>query len=159
MKTKTASWLLKIVLAFSTLAVLAVVGWGVPQYMAHVVHVRPSLSPWVFPMEAYAWLMAIPVLAAIALLWLVFGTIQENEAFSLENARRFQKIAWLAVGDLMLALLLAVFLILSHVIPAFIAMCLTAAVFIGVVAAIVFHVLAALVRNAAEIKQDNELTI
>lgn len=159
MKTKTASWLLKIVLAFSALAVLSVVCWGVPQYMAHVVYVRPSLSPWVFPMEAYAGVMALPVLAAIVLLWRVFETIPKNEAFSMQNAKRFRTIAWLAVGDLLLVLLLAVFLIVSGVIPAFILMCLSAAVYIGIVAAIVFYVLAALVRNAAEIKQDNELTI
>ncbi|MDD3212697.1 MAG: DUF2975 domain-containing protein [Eubacteriales bacterium] len=159
MKTKTASWLLKIVLAFSALVVLAVAFWAVPQYMAHVVYVRPSLSPWVLPMKACAGLIALPVLAAIVLLWRVFGTIPENEAFSMQNAKRFQMIAWLSVGDLLLVLLLAVFLFVSHAIPAFILMCLSAAVYIGVVAAIVFSVLAALVRNAAEMKQDNELTI
>lgn len=159
MKSKTASCLLQTVLAFSALAILLIVCWGVPQYMTHIVHVRPSLSPWVFPMEAYAGLMALPVLSAIALLWKVFGTIPKNESFSMKNAGRFQTIARLAAADLLLVLLLAAFLIVSQVIPAFILICLIAAVYIGIVASIVFHVLAALVRNAAEIKLDNELTI
>jgi len=56
-------------------------------------------------------------------------------------------------------LALAAFLLISGVIPAFILLCLIAAVYIGAVAVIVFLVLGALVRNAAQLKQDSELTI
>jgi len=159
MKPTTAAVLLKTVLAVSALAILLVACWGVPQYMEHVTYVRPSLSPWVIPMIAYGCLIAIPVLLAIGLLWRVFGTIPENGAFSMANARRFRIIAWLAAGDLALVLALAAFLLISGVIPAFILLCLIAAVYIGAVAVIVFLVLGALVRNAAQLKQDSELTI
>ncbi len=159
MKTTTATVLLKIVLVLSALAILFVVCWGVPRYMGHVTYVRPSLGVWALPMDLYAAAMAVPVLVAIVLLWRVFDTLPKNEAFSLPNARRFRLIGRLALGDLGLVLILAAFLIISGVIPAFILLCLLGATYVGVVAAIVFHVLAALVGRAAEIEQDNELTI
>ncbi len=159
MKPNTASVLLKAVLIISTIAILSIVFWGVPQYMQHVVYVRPSLSVWIWPMQLYAGLLTVPVLLAITLLWRVFTTVATGEAFSMLNAIRFERIKWLAAGDLLLVLILAAFLILSGVIPAFILLCLLAAIYIGVVAVIVFHVLGALVRNAAQIKQENELTI
>jgi hypothetical protein len=159
MKSTTATWLLKAVLVISTLAILFVACWGVPRFMGHVTYVRPELWPWVLPMDAYAGLIAIPVLITIVLLWRVFDTIPRNEAFSPANAIRFQRIALLATADLVLVLALAAFLLISGVIAPFLVISLMAAVYIGVVALIVFNVLAALVRNAAEIKQDNELTI
>ncbi len=159
MKPQTASVLLKVVLVISTIAILSIVFWGVPQYMAHVVYVRPSLSIWVWPMQLYAGLLATPVFVAIVMLWKVFTTVSTGEAFSAPNVIRFERIKWLATGDLLLVLILAAFLIITGVIPAFILLCLLAAVYIGVVAIIVFHVLGALVRNAAQIKQENDLTI
>jgi len=159
MKSTTAVKMLKTVLLISALVILFLACWGVPGFMGHVTYVRPSLSPWVAPMIVYGALIALPVLAAIALLWKVFGTLTNNEAFSLANARRFRQIAWLAAADLVLVLILAAFLIISGVIPAFILLCILAAVYIGVVAVIVFLVLSALVKNAAELKQDSELTI
>lgn len=159
MKTTTATLLLKIVLVLSALAILFVAGWGVPRYMGHVTYVRPDLGVWALPMDLYGAVLAVPVLIAIVLLWRVFDTLPENEAFSLPNARRFRLIGRLALGDLALVLILAVFLIISGVMPAFILMCLLGATYVGVVAAIVFHVLAALVGRAAQLEQDNELTI
>ncbi len=159
MKSSSASSLLKIVLAVSAAALLFVVFWCFPAYMRHVVFVRPDLAGWAFPMEAYIGLMSIPVFACIVLLWQVFGTLSGDNAFSMENAKRFTVMKRLAIVDLGLAALLAAFLLICGVTAAFIAMCLTAIFYVGVVSIIVFHVLAGLVRNAAEIKQDHELTI
>jgi len=103
--------------------------------------------------------MSLPVLAAIFLLWRVFSTLPQGNAFSADNVRRFKIIARLAAADLALVLALAAFLIITGVLPAFILLSLIAAVYVGVVAIIVFQVLAGLVHNAVELRRDNELTI
>ncbi len=159
MKTGTASILLKVVLAFCAVALLLVVVGGVPGYMSHVTYVRPDLSGWALPMELYGGLISLPVFAAIAQLWMVFGTIAENNAFCAENAKRFMRIERLAIADLGLVAILWGFLLIVGVTPPFILLCLSGATFVGGVAIIVFRVLAALVQNATSLRQENELTI
>ena len=159
MKLSTASVLLKIVLVISTIAVAFVVFWCVPVYMRHVIDVRPDLAGWDYWMRAYALLVGLPVWAAIAILWRIFDTIPKNDAFSAENARRFQWITRLAEGDLCIVGAFAAFLVISGVTPPFLIMTFGGAIFAGIAAAIVFHVLGGLVRNAAEFKQDSDMTI
>lgn len=159
MKLSKATIWLKGVLVLSAL----VLGWatfvGVPAFMQHVVDVRPDLAGWDYVMRGYGLLMALPVWAVMALLWRVFDTIPGNESFCAENVKRFRLIARLAIADLALAVALALFLIISGVLPPFIVMCLGGAIYLGVVAVIVFHVLAGLLQNAVALRQDSELTI
>lgn len=156
--SKATVWL-KGVLALSAL----VLGWatfvGVPAFMQHVTDVRPDLAGWDYVMRGYGLLMALPVWAVMALLWRVLDTIPRNEPFCAENVKRFRLVARLAVADLALALALALFLVISGVLPPFLVLCLTGALYLGVVAAIVFHVLAGLLQNAVALRQDSELTI
>ena len=159
MKLKRATNLLKAVLMFGTIAVGLVALVGVPAFMEHVIHVRPSLAMWEPIMNGYAILIALPVWVAIVLLWQVFDTIPNSMAFSLSNMRRFRQIMWLATGDLGLVVVLWVFLIISGATPAFIMMSMLLTTLVGIVAVIVFYVLAGLVQNAAELKQDSDLTI
>ena len=159
MKPTTATFLLRAVLIVSALFILSTVFYGVPMFMAHVTYVRPSLSPWVFPMEAYAGVLAAPILAVIVILWRMFDTLTRDCAFTMENARRYRLMAWLALADLALLLILAVFLFLSNVMPGFILCCLLVATYIDTVGTIVFFVLGGLVQNAAKLKQDQDLTI
>ena len=65
----------------------------------------------------------------------------------------------LAIADLGLVAILWGFLLIVGITPPFILLCLSGAVFVGGVAIIVFRVLAALVQNAASLRQENELTI
>ena len=159
MKLSKATILLKAVLVFSAIALGLVVFSGVPGYMQHVVHERPDLAGWDYPMRGYGLLLALPVWAVMVLLLQVFDTIPKNAPFCTENAQRFHKVSRLAEIDLGLVLVLGTFLVINGVTPAFIMGSLMLATFAGIVAAVVFHVLAGLVRNAAELKQDSDMTI
>ena len=159
MKLTTASILLKVVLVVSALVLGAVAFWFVPMYMAHVIQVRPDLAAWDYWMRGYALLVALPVWAVMVLLWRVFGSIPHNNAFSHGNAQAFQWIAWLADFDLALVGGFFIFLCIAGVTPGFLVISFGGAIYMGIVAAIVFHVLSALVRNAAELKQDQDMTI
>ena len=159
MKLTRATLLLKAVLVLSAIVLALAVFGGVPAFMQHVIHVIPSLAVWDYIMRGYGLLIALPVWAVMVLLWLVFDTIPKSEPFCMANVKRFRQIVWLAVGDLGLALALGMFLIISGVTPPFIMLCLTGATFLGIIATIVFYVLAGLLQNAVAIKQDNDMTI
>lgn len=159
MKPATATFLLRTILLVSAAILLSAVFYGVPMFMGHVTDVRPSLSPWVIPMEVYAGLLAAPILAVIVILWRMFDTLTRNCAFTMENVRRYRLMAWLALVDLALLIALAELLIVSNALPGFIACCLLVAGYIDTVGAVVFFVLGGLVQNAAELKQDQDLTI
>ena len=159
MKLSKATILLKAVLAVSAVLLGLVIFGGVPAYMQHVIHVKPELAVWDYWMRAYATLLALPVWAVMVLLWRTFDTIPKNAPFCVENARRFFRIAQLAAADLVLVLALWMFLYFGGALPAFIAVWLLCATYVGIVAAIVFYVLGGLVRKAAELKQDNDMTI
>lgn len=159
MKLSRATILLKAVLVLSAIVLGLVVFGGVPAFMQHVTEVRPDLAGWDYIMRGYGLLMALPVWAVMGILWLVFDTIPKNESFCTGNVNRFRLIMWLAAGDLVLALALGLFLAISGVTPPFIMMCLTGATYLGIVAVIVFYVLAGLLQNAVAIKQDNDMTI
>ena len=159
MKLTKATVLLKAVLALSAAVLGYVAFWGVPAFMQHVVHVRPDLAGWDYVMRGYGLLMALPVWAVMVLLWMVFDTIPRNNPFCEGNVRRFRLIMWLAAGDLALVLALGLFLILSGVITMFLMSFLIGATYLGIVAVIVFYVLAGLLQNAVALKQDNDMTI
>ncbi len=159
MKLTKATILLKAVLAVSAVLLGLVLFGGVPAYLQHVIHIRPSLAAWDYWMRAYATLIALPVWGVMVLLWRAFDTIPKNTAFCVENARRFIRIAQLAVADLVLVVALWIFLYFGCALPAFIAIWLMCATYVGIVAAIVFYVLGGLVRKAAELRQDNDMTI
>ena len=159
MKLDKATVMLKIVLALGAIALGLVLLGGVPGYMSHVIHVRPSLRGWDFWMKAYATLISLPVWAVIVILWMVFDTLPKNEAFTMVNVTRFRWIARLAVVDLVLVGVLGAFLVISGVTPAFLMMCVLLAVCGGLVVTIVFQVLAGLLQNAVQLKQDSDMTI
>jgi hypothetical protein len=159
MKLTRATILLKAVLVLSAILLGFVVFGGVPGFMQHVIDTRPDLAGWDYPMRGYGLLMALPVWAVMGLLWQVFDTVLKNDSFCAANVKRFRQIAWLAVGDLALAVALGAFLVISAVSPPFIMMWLMVAVYTGIVAVIVFYVLAGLLQNAVALKQDSDMTI
>ncbi|MEA4929369.1 MAG: DUF2975 domain-containing protein [Candidatus Limiplasma sp.] len=159
MKLSKATLLLKAVLIFCAIALALVAFGAVPAYMQHVIHVRPDLAGWDYWMRALGLLIALPVWGTMVLLWQIFDTIPKNNPFIEANAKRFAQISRLAEFDLCIVGGFWLFLIIAGVTPPFLVVCFSGALFGGVVAAVVFHVLGGLVCTAAELRQDSELTI
>lgn len=159
MKRATVAWILKAVLILTALGVLLAAGVFLPMYMKHVAHAKPELaftSPWVI---AYGWLLALPVFVCFVLLWRVFGTIATGEAFCKQNALRFTRIWQLALFDLALVLAMAVFLFINQALPLFLIFTLSMLAFLGVAVGSVTFALSGLVSNAAQLAEDDKMTI
>lgn len=159
MNNKTVTWLLKAVLIVSACAILITAVNLLPMYMRHVVEVMPELSGWYGWIIAYGWLLAIPALLALALMWLVFDTIAAGGAFCEKNAVRFTRVWQLALFDEAWVIVMAVFLWVNRIMPPFIVVTVLGLLFFGVAAGVTCFALSGLVRNAARLREENEMTI
>ena len=159
MKRSTVSWILKAVLVVGALGILLAAAYMLPTYMKHVVAVMPELSGAYGWVVAYGWLLSIPALVCVALLWQVFGTIATNDAFCQKNALRFTRIWQLALFDLGLVVAMGIFLILNRAMPPFLILTVSTLLFLGVTAGATAFALAGLTGSAAEMAENDKMTI
>ncbi len=159
MKKSTVAVLLRIVLVFAVLAAVLGLAFILPWYLRHVVSVMPELGAWYVIGQALGGLAAALVFIALWQLWQVFGTIGTGEAFCADNALRLKRIWRLALADTAFVAGIAFFLIVNKAFPRFLMLCFCGAVFIGLVAAVVCFALSGLVKSAADISDENKLTI
>lgn len=107
----------------------------------------------------FLWVTAIPCYIALVYAWKVFTEIGRNNSFSFANAKYFKNIAILALVDTiyyMVGNLIMFFLNMNH--PGILLVTFLIS-FVGVAVVIVCAALAQLVQKAAELKEENELTI
>ena len=159
MKRTTVSWLLRSVLILMLLALLTLLVVMIPAYMKHVTTVMPEISSWYALALAFSWIVAVPVFIALWLLWQIFGTVGEGNAFCHENAKRLRLICRLALADLVPVIGMVIFLLCNNVMPPFLIICFGGAIMIGLVAALVCFALSGLVVSAADMNDENKLTI
>lgn len=114
-----------------------------------------NLPPWM----VLLWLSAVPCYAVLFLGWKVAENIGKDESFCTQNATYLKWVAYLALGD-------SVFIFVAHVIflvldmsAAVVMLVIIVIVFIGIAISICAASLSHLVMKAAEIKEENDLTI
>ncbi|MGN0075452.1 MAG: DUF2975 domain-containing protein, partial [Parafannyhessea sp.] len=95
---KLSVWLRAIVACAAAcgLVICAVV---VPQVGQAIVHDYPEFQGWYAPWLAFAWLFALPLFAALALVWKLAASITSDRPFTSSNARLLKAISRLAAGD------------------------------------------------------------
>lgn len=107
----------------------------------------------------FIWVTAIPVYAALVYAWKVFTEIGNNNSFSLVNAKYLKNVAILALVD-------TIYYFVGNVVMFFAGMNHPGVLlisflicFVGAAVVIVCAALSQLVKKAAELKEENELTI
>ncbi len=99
------------------------------------------------------------VYAALWLAWRMFASIGRDQSFSAENARRLKYMSWLACGDAVAYLLALPVLNAVTSIKPYTVLVLLALSFVGVCLSVACACLSHLVKKAADLKQDQDLTI
>lgn len=153
-----AGWLKGIIIGLTILALL-VYGLLIPLFGHSIVSDAPEFRSWYFPWLIFAWLTAIPCFIAAFFGWKVAVNIGKDRSFTMENSIFLRRIAVLAaldsalvfIGDMVLS-----FLGMCH--PS-IAIALLMAVFIGAAISVAFAALSHLVKKAADLQQESDLTI
>lgn len=153
---KLAIWLKAIVVGCA-LCGLVLFGFILPRFLAYVAEEVPDLphKAW----TAFMWVLAIPCYAVLVCIWRMANEIARDNSFSMENAKQLRLIALLAGADA--AVLLVgnlVFLLIGHSIPT-LALVSAFVCFVGLAISVGAACLSHLVRKAALMQEESDLTI
>ncbi len=119
----------------------------------------PEFASWRWPWLIFLWVTALPCYAALAAGWRIAASIGRDRSFSEDNARLLQRVAWLAAGDTAFFFLgNVVFMLLSMNHPGVLLASLLIC-FGGVAVAVAAACLSHLVRKAADLQEQSDLTI
>ena len=119
----------------------------------------PAYQKWYWPGLIYCWVVLLPGFAGLWEFWKIWGQIGRDNSFSQENARSLFRICLLALTmATLLAVGVAALCLLGMGLPALLIAMLGFAASCALVA-LLANALAQLVRRAAAIKSENDLTI
>ena len=159
MEQKSLARWLKVVLAGVGICALVVYFAVLPMYGTSLVQDYPEFAGKYWPWMLFLWSTAIPVAAILIFGWEIAGNIGLDRSFSMENAKLLRRIAFLAVLDglyFFVGNLILLFTDNSHPgIVLFSLLVVFACIAIGVAAAVVSH----LVKKAADLQEQSDLTI
>lgn len=159
MEQKTIAKWLKIMIAGLAVCGLAVYAAVIPECGRSITAAYPEFSGWYMPWLIFLWATALPCYAALILGWRIAGRIGLDRSFTHENARELKLIAYLTAGD-------AVFFFLGNIVLMFCGMnhpgVLLASLmvtFVGFAVAVAAAALSHLVKKAADLQEQSDLTI
>ena len=119
----------------------------------------PAYQKWYWPGLVYCWIVLLPGFAGLWEFWKICGQIGRDDSFSQENARSLFRICLLALTmAALLAAGVAALCLLGMGLPALLIAMLGFAAACALVA-LLANALSQLVRRAAAIKSENDLTI
>ena len=107
----------------------------------------------------FIWVTAIPVYTALVYAWKVFTEIGSNNSFSFVNAKYLKNVALLALVDTIYYFVGNVIMFLAGINHPGVLLVSFLICFVGAAVVIVCAALSQLVKKAAELKEENELTI
>ena len=155
---KLSAWLKAAIIVIGICGLVVCLG-VLPNCGAALRDSYPEFASWHWPWMIFLWIAAVPCFAALALGWQVAARIGEDRSFSAANAGYLQKVAWLAAGDTLFFFLgnvVLFFLNMNHpaVFLASLLICLA-----GAAAAVAAACLSHLVRKAADLQEQSDLTV
>ena len=159
MSQRSLSKWIKLVLVGFALCGVALWAFVIPEAGRTIVAGAPEFSGWFWPWLAFAWATAIPCYAVLLLGWKIADNIAADRSFSMDNARLLAHIARLAAADSALVFavnLIFFFLGMNH--PG-VALLMLLVVFVGVAISVAAAGLSHLVRKAAELQEQSDLTV
>ena len=99
------------------------------------------------------------VYAALCLAWRIFASIGRDQSFTLDNARRLKLISWLACADALAYLLALPILVNVTSVKPLTVLVLLLLAFAGLCMTVASACLSHLVKKAADLKSEQDLTI
>lgn len=153
-----AGWLKAIILGLTVLALL-VYGLLIPLLGYSIISDAPEYRSWYLPWLIFAGLSAVPLFIAAFFGWKVAVNIGQDRSFCMENSILLRRIAVLAVIDSGLVFAGDVILLFLGMNHASIAIALLMVAFLGAAASVGCAALSHLIRKAADLQQESDLTI
>lgn len=161
MSRKKMSVLLRMIIGLVILAAVVFFFLFLPFYGSEMVRCYPEYSWAYYPCLAFAWVFALPLFVTVFPAWQIVGTIKNmGEAFSLSNAKRFLTIAFCLCASGFIFPIGVIILAFLGAGTAPMTLVVSPLVFLGMNSlSFLCYVISRLVKEAAEIREENELTV
>lgn len=159
MEQRTLVCWLKLMVVFAAVCGIVLCAGILPLEGKKLAAAYPELAYCYLPWLIFLWMLAVPCFLALMLAWRIFGRIERDCSFCMENADALRKISFLAAADAGLLFFgNALFFLLNMNHPAVLlagCMAVVAGIGISVASAVLSH----LVRKAAKLQEQSDLTI
>jgi hypothetical protein len=155
---KLSRWLKAVVLGVALCGAVVYV-WILPAWGRGIAARNPEFAYCLWPWLLFLWGSALPCVWALVEAWAIFTRIGCDDSFCVQNARALKRVSFLAFADT--AYFFAgqlVFLLLGMNHPGIFLLSLMI-VFAGIAVTIVAAALSHLVFRAAQMREENDLTI
>ena len=159
MKQKSLANWLKVILIGTGLCGLVFYLYILPDWGQSIADQYPEFGYAYWPWLIFLWVTAVPCYIALVLGWGIASNIGKDRSFSVENANFLKWISWLAAGDsafFFIGNIVLWFLNMNHPGIVFLAMGIT---FAGIAVTVAAAALSHLVRKAADLQEQSDLTI
>ncbi len=153
-----SKWLKWIIIVVG-LCGLLVYTWVIPSFGKMLLSEYPEFAYCYLPWMILIWVTGVPCYAVLAFGWRIARNVGMDRSFSLENAKLLKRIAVLAAADTGFFFVMnIVYLLLDMNHPGIVLMSLIVLV-IGIAISAVSAALSHLVRKAADLEEQSDLTI
>ncbi len=159
MKQKELARALRGIALLGLLCVLVLGGWVAPEMGRELAAGNPEAAYLFWPCLGFIWATALPVLAALGLVWRMAGEIGRDNSFCAANARRLKILSVLAFADTAAYLAAAAVLAALRLLHVGILVLILGIAASGIAIAVVTAALSHLVYKAAVLQSENDLTI
>ena len=159
MEQKTLSRWLKAIIIGIGLFGLTVYAAVVPALADHMLQAYTEYAPAVLPWKIFIGCSALPCYAVLFFAWKIASNIGIDRSFSEENAKNLKWISALAAGDALFFFLGNVLLLLANMNHPGIVLASSVVVFVGIAVAVASAALSHLVKKAAALQEQSDLTI
>ncbi|MBR1742050.1 MAG: DUF2975 domain-containing protein [Lachnospiraceae bacterium] len=159
MEQKSLSRLLKGIVAGAGICGLIIYLILLPYIGQGILADYPEFSDRYYPWLVFLWITGIPCYVALFFGWQIAESIGRDESFTNQNAQRLKKISYLAIGDaafFFIGNLVYLCMNMNH--PGVVIFSLFV-VFVGIVISVIAAALSHLVKKAAVLQEESDLTI
>ena len=157
-RSALSNWL-KLIIGVMGLCGLLIYAWIIPSLGQTVAAAYPEFAFCYWPWLILIWITAVPCYAVLGCGWRIAENIREDRSFSAANARLLKWVAVLAAADSGFFFVMNIVLLLlnmNH--PGVVLMSLLVLV-VGIAISVASAALSHLVRKAAELQEQSDLTI
>ncbi len=130
-----------------------------PRFGAYLVNQNTILERNLMPWLILIWVSAIPCYGVLVLGWKVADRIMEDRTFSYDTAKYLKWVSYLAMGDAIFVFVVHVIFLLLDMSAAAVMLVVIIITFFGVAVSVCAAAVSHLVIKAADIQEENELTV
>ena len=159
MEQTTLSKWLKIVLVGVGICGLIVYLLIIPSYGTSLKSMYPEFQNRYWPWVIFLWVTAIPCYTALVFGWNIAVNIGKDKSFTTDNAHYLKWISWLAAGDSAFFFVGNVALLFANMSHPGVTLFSLLVVFAGIAVTVAAAALSHLVRKAAVLQEQSDLTI